>query len=84
VLDRSFIDTGTRWIIDYKTSRHEGGDMAAFLDAEVARYRPQLERYAQALANVEARPIRLGLYFPLLRSFREWSFARADGATDRG
>ncbi|HEY7672783.1 MAG TPA: UvrD-helicase domain-containing protein [Gammaproteobacteria bacterium] len=84
VLDRSFVDTGTRWIIDYKTSRHEGGDMAAFLDAEVARYRPQLERYAQALANVEARPIRLGLYFPLLRSFREWSFARADGATDRG
>jgi ATP-dependent exoDNAse (exonuclease V) beta subunit len=77
VLDRSFVDTaGTRWIIDYKTSHHEGGDIAAFLDEEVARYRPQLDRYAAAVASNDARPIRLGLYFPLLRSFREWSFIR--------
>jgi ATP-dependent exoDNAse (exonuclease V) beta subunit len=84
VLDRSFVDSGTRWIIDYKTSRHEGSDTAAFLDEEVARYRPQLERYAQALAGIDARPIRLGLYFPLLHSFREWGFARAGSAMDPG
>jgi ATP-dependent exoDNAse (exonuclease V) beta subunit len=84
VLDRSFVDSGTQWIIDYKTSRHEGSDAAAFLDEEVARYRPQLERYARALASVDARPIRLGLYFPLLRSFREWGFAKAGSATDPG
>jgi ATP-dependent exoDNAse (exonuclease V) beta subunit len=74
-LDRTFIDAaGTRWIIDYKTSRHEGGDPAAFMDSEVARYCAQLERYAAALASIDARPIRLGLYFPLLTGFREWDF----------
>jgi ATP-dependent exoDNAse (exonuclease V) beta subunit len=84
VLDRSFVDGGTRWVIDYKTSRHEGSETETFLEEEVARYRPQLERYAQALARIDSRPIRLGLYFPLLGSFRDWSFARAAGATDRG
>jgi ATP-dependent exoDNAse (exonuclease V) beta subunit len=84
VLDRSFVEAGTRWVIDYKTSRHEGGDRATFLEEEVARYRPQLERYAQALARIDSRPIRVGVYFPLLGSFREWSFVRAGGATDRG
>jgi ATP-dependent exoDNAse (exonuclease V) beta subunit len=84
VLDRSFVDAGTRWIIDYKTSRHEGSDTTAFLDEEVARYSAQLERYARAVANIDSRPIRLGLYFPLLQSFREWSFARAAATTDLG
>jgi ATP-dependent exoDNAse (exonuclease V) beta subunit len=84
VLDRSFVDAGTRWVIDYKTSRHEGSDTAAFLEEEVARYRPQLERYAQTLARIDSRQIRLGLYFPLLGSFREWQLATARGATDRG
>ena len=73
-LDRTFVDaSGTRWIIDYKTSSHEGGDVEAFMDAEVERYRGQLERYARALACIEARPVRVGLYFPLLARFRHWA-----------
>ena len=40
-----------RWIVDYKTGTHEGGDLDAFLDN---------------------REIRLGLYFPLLKGWREW------------
>ena len=72
-LDRTFIDDGgTRWIIDFKTSSHEGGSTAAFLDSEVKRYRGQLDRYARALAAVDSRTIRVGLYFPLLRAFRDW------------
>ena len=72
-LDRTFVDeSGTRWIIDYKTSAHEGGSIDAFLDSEVQRYRGQLERYARAMSSVDSRPIRVGLYFPLLRAFREW------------
>ncbi len=31
VLDRTFIENGTRWIIDYKTSSHSGGDLQGFL-----------------------------------------------------
>ena len=72
-LDRTFVDdAGIRWIIDYKTSAHEGGAVEAFLDSEVQRYRPQLQRYAAAMSRIDDRPIRVGLYFPLLREFREW------------
>ncbi len=71
-LDRTFVDDGTRWIIDFKTSAHEGGERSAFLDSEVERYRAQLDRYADAMAALDDRPIRVGLYFPLLQAFRDW------------
>jgi ATP-dependent exoDNAse (exonuclease V) beta subunit len=72
VVDRSFVDEkGERWIVDYKTGGHEGGNSAAFLDREEARYRPQLERYAMLMKARDSRPVRLGLYFPLLKGWRE-------------
>jgi len=72
VIDRSYIDSdGKRWIVDYKTSGHEGANVDGFLDQERERYRAQLERYAQALAQGDAAM--LGLYFPLLTGWREWS-----------
>jgi len=72
VIDRSFTDAnGKRWIVDYKTSGHEGANVEAFLDREQERYRAQLARYAHALAQGE--PAMLGLYFPLLAGWREWS-----------
>jgi hypothetical protein len=70
VLDRTFVEHGTRWIVDYKSSTHEGGDADAFLAAEWDRYRPQLERYARLMAGLDARPIRIGLYHPLLGGWR--------------
>jgi len=74
VIDRTFVDeSGTRWIIDYKTSAHEGGGLENFLDNEKERYREQLERYARLTVQRDARPIRLGLYFPLLGEWREWA-----------
>lgn len=72
VFDRSFIDDGIRWVIDYKTSRHVGGGREEFLDREVERYRPQLQRYAVIAARLGPEPVRLGLYFPLMRAWREW------------
>jgi len=74
VIDRTFVDeTGVRWIIDYKTSAHEGGDLETFLDTEKERYREQLERYARLMVQRDDRPIRVGLYFPLLSEWREWA-----------
>ncbi|MEO8100901.1 MAG: UvrD-helicase domain-containing protein [Betaproteobacteria bacterium] len=78
-IDRSFIDAeGIRWIIDFKTGGHEGGDVAAFMDNEQKRYRAQLETYAalvDALSTGTPRPsIKLGLYFPLLAGWREWDW----------
>ena len=79
VLDRTFVDeNGRRWIVDYKTSTHEGGDPGLFLDREAERYRSQLQRYAVLIAGIEPnRPIHLGLYFPLLDGWREWEFGAA-------
>ena len=71
ILDRSFVHEGERWIVDYKTSRHEGGDLGAFLDEEERRYAPQLERYRLAIQAREDRPIRTALYFPWHSAFRE-------------
>ncbi|MGI8745282.1 MAG: UvrD-helicase domain-containing protein [Bryobacteraceae bacterium] len=74
VIDRTFIDeAGVRWIVDYKTSSHEGGDLETFLENEKLRYQEQLERYARLLSQSETRPMRLGLYFPLLNGWREWA-----------
>ena len=68
VIDRLFeAAPGERWIVDYKTSAHEGADPAGFLDQERTRYAAQLERYARALGGTS----RLGLYFPLLAGWRE-------------
>ncbi len=74
VVDRTFVDeSGTRWIVDYKTGTHEGGNPEAFLDAEQERYRPQLERYAALMRRLDpGRRIKMGLYFPLLGGWREW------------
>jgi ATP-dependent helicase/nuclease subunit A len=77
-LDRSFVDQGVRWIIDYKTASHEGADRAHFLDEEQARYRDQLEAYARLVQQWDRAagrelPIRLGLYFPLMQGWRSWA-----------
>jgi len=75
VIDRLFRDAdGKLWIVDYKTSSHEGADVEDFLDREQRRYRAQLERYAALMRRLDDRPIRLGLYFPLLGGWREWIY----------
>ena len=71
ILDRTFVENGTRWIIDYKTSSHTGGNLQGFLDNEEDRYREQLQAYKNALALKETRPIKTALYFPLLDQLLE-------------
>jgi ATP-dependent exoDNAse (exonuclease V) beta subunit len=73
ILDRTFVDAdGTRWIVDYKTGAHTGGGREEFLDREQLRYAPQLARYAKLIARLDSRPVKLGLYFPMLPGWREW------------
>ena len=72
VIDRVCIDEeGTHWIVDYKTSTHEGGNLDAFLQAESDRYRGQLNKYARIYADYSGAKLRCALYFPLLREFVE-------------
>ncbi|MGQ7845445.1 UvrD-helicase domain-containing protein [Granulosicoccus sp. 3-233] len=73
VIDRTFVDeNGTRWIVDFKTGAHQGGQLETFLDNEQQRYAVQLNRYADIISRMDGRPIRVGLYFPLLKAWREW------------
>lgn len=75
IIDRTFIDdTGTRWIIDYKASDYPDDNLETFLQTQQKRYENQLWEYYQALREMDPRPIRVGLYFPLIPAWREWSF----------
>ena len=68
-LDRTFVSAeGERWLVDFKFS--EPGDAVA-IATEAERYRPQLARYVERLAEWDRalgseRPIRVALYFPWL------------------
>src|SRR5204863_484686 len=78
VIDRCFVDeAGTRWVIDYKTSRHEGGSLESFLEQEMQRYQGQLSGYLTLARALGPQPVRAALYFPLLGAFRELSRGRA-------
>ncbi len=76
IIDRTFRDeSGRLWIVDYKTSVHEGAGREQFLDREVVRYRGQLERYAKLLCGLyPGETLYLGLYFPLLEGWRSWEY----------
>ncbi|HXL97060.1 MAG TPA: 3'-5' exonuclease, partial [Steroidobacteraceae bacterium] len=72
IIDRMLVDEiGQRWIVDFKTSTHEGGAEREFIDSEAERYRPQMQRYAALAKQLGGEPVRLALYFPLLGVFRE-------------
>ncbi len=77
-IDRMFRDEdGKLWIIDFKTSEHEGANLERFLREESRRYREQLESYATLVSRFNEGPIWLGLYFPLLDAWTEWQFVEA-------
>ncbi|MDX1518372.1 MAG: PD-(D/E)XK nuclease family protein, partial [Woeseiaceae bacterium] len=72
IIDRVRIDEhGTHWIVDYKTSSHEGGNLDGFLRNEADRYRQQLRKYGSLYRACYGVEVRTALYFPLLQAFRE-------------
>ncbi|HEV7431578.1 MAG TPA: 3'-5' exonuclease, partial [Steroidobacteraceae bacterium] len=82
IIDRMLIDAqGERWLVDYKTSSHEGGDLEGFLLQEAERYGSQLQRYAALVAQISPGPVRAALYFPLLGKFREIVSEHAAGGS---
>ncbi len=72
VIDRVRVDGNDHWLVDYKTSSHEGGDLAGFLRQESERYQLQLRRYRDIYAGfAPASTVRTALYFPLLQKLVE-------------
>jgi ATP-dependent exoDNAse (exonuclease V) beta subunit len=68
-VDRTFIEDGTRWLIDYKITERQGGDPQRFVEMQVEKYRPDMQRYARVLSAFDPRPVRCALYLPLLGAF---------------
>jgi ATP-dependent helicase/nuclease subunit A len=79
-LDRTFVDhAGTRWIVDYKSTVHDNDDVAEFAAEQVrSRHKGQLEKYGFLFSQVDARPIQLAVYFPLLQQLISWPYASAN------
>ncbi|RFF29139.1 UvrD-helicase domain-containing protein [Wenzhouxiangella sediminis] len=65
VIDRTFVDEhGTRWIIDYKSGYHAGGDLEGFLGEEAERYNVQLDIYRRLFEQMGETDIKAALYLP--------------------
>ncbi|MBL0075896.1 MAG: UvrD-helicase domain-containing protein [Rhodocyclaceae bacterium] len=62
VVDRSFVDNGTRWVIDYKTADLGSSADAASLRQHAEYYRQQLEQYA-ALFQADGLPVREAIFY---------------------
>ena len=66
------------WIIDYKTATHGRESLDEFLTDERAKYGPQIEAYAQVMADrAEAGQLRVGLYYPMLAQLVWWAPEKA-------
>ena len=75
VVDRTFVEDGTRWIIDYKTAQ-PAGDLAAHAE----QYREQLERYADLFAR-EGLPVRAAIFYIAPGRLVEIAFSKSSTAT---
>ncbi|MFH1871900.1 MAG: UvrD-helicase domain-containing protein [Pseudomonadota bacterium] len=62
VVDRSFVEDGVRWIIDYKTADLGQHAEPESLRTHAGRYRAQLEAYAVLFAD-EGLPQRLAVFY---------------------
>ena len=74
IIDRSFVDQGLRWIIDYKLAEPGPGESTqAFAQRQADQYRAQLAHYASLYSHLETETtdIKCALYFPLLPMFVE-------------
>ncbi|WP_218813420.1 UvrD-helicase domain-containing protein [Rickettsiella endosymbiont of Dermanyssus gallinae] len=78
IMDRTFVDAGIRWIIDYKTTAYTGNSPDMFLNTAMQQHQKQLENYAAAFSRLsplkEHYKICLGLYFPLDTLWQEWEY----------
>ncbi|WP_461481686.1 UvrD-helicase domain-containing protein [Porticoccus sp.] len=67
VIDRTFVDQGVRWVIDYKTAQPDAGEpLQQFLQRQREHYREQLDCYAQLYRQLGDHPVKIALYFPLI------------------
>ena len=62
VIDRTFVEDGVRWIIDYKTTHAVAGAAPVQLREAACGFKEQLDRYA-ALFSASSLPVKTGVFF---------------------
>lgn len=67
IIDRTFVHEGIRWIIDYKCSEPQNDKIEEHIMNAKIQYQSQLANYFTAMEVIDNRPIRLCLYFPLIK-----------------
>jgi ATP-dependent helicase/nuclease subunit A len=87
-VDRTFVAGGEPgmggedcvWIVDFKTTEQGARSEAEFEAGERAKYSAQLEAYAAVRRRMAGgeKPIRLGLYYPLVPRLVWWESEGAD------
>ncbi len=78
IIDRTFVDQGCRWIIDYKLAEPAAEipddlELQQFIATQRSQYADQLRRYARLFESTavdsdsaDGLPVKTALYFPLL------------------
>jgi ATP-dependent exoDNAse (exonuclease V) beta subunit len=62
IIDRTFVEEGVRWIIDYKTTEIDSKNVPNGGQETIEGFKQQLERY-EALFNATENQIKLGIYY---------------------
>jgi ATP-dependent exoDNAse (exonuclease V) beta subunit len=62
IVDRTFIDSGVRWIVDYKTTELSAAASIEDLHSAAESHRKQLDSYA-ALFEDEDLPLKCAIFF---------------------
>ncbi len=70
IIDRTFIDQGTRWIIDFKTGQND--------EQSGQRYRQQVDAYASLFTSRSKSPIQCGLYYLATSEWICWTYDISD------
>ena len=72
IIDRTFVDDGIRWIIDYKLTRPADQETTEeFEQRQISYYKGQLNHYASLYKKMGSEPIRCALYFPQIGMFSQ-------------
>ena len=72
ILDRTFIEDGYRWIIDYKTAVPSSGESASLFEARMTKeHSPQLEKYKALMTGMGREPVKCAIYLTATQSFVE-------------
>ncbi|UTA46362.1 UvrD-helicase domain-containing protein [Simiduia sp. 21SJ11W-1] len=71
VIDRTFVDQGVRWVIDYKSSLPGTNQtLGEFAAEQATRYQGQLMTYARLARQLGPEAVKVALYFPLCDHFQ--------------